>query len=67
MQLPVTIDDELLGFYLAKMTANILGVVGTYPHQAECVCACLGAGNTAEKVLCHHEVGEEDLLFSELP
>lgn len=38
MQLPVTIDDELLGFYLAKMTANILGVVGTYPHQAECVC-----------------------------
>lgn len=55
-----------LVFYLAEMTANLLGVVGTYPQQAESVCVCLAAGNTAGKVLCHHEVGEEDLLFSEL-
>lgn len=48
------------------MTANLLGVVGTYPEQPESVCVCLGAENTAGKVLCHHEVGEEDLLFSEL-
>lgn len=67
MQFPVTTDDKWFGFYLAKMTANLLGVVGTYPQQAEWVCVCQGAGNIPGKVLCHHEVGEENLLFSELP
>lgn len=59
MQFPFKIDDEWLGCYLAK--GDCKPFWGLSSAALGGMCTHVGAGNAVEKVLCVHEVGEQDL------